>query len=686
MIRKVRWSSLLDLYNLIALRTQGLRFALLKLVVIIFAIITIYFQDLSFLFADALQYEGYSYILLIPALITYLLYRKRHMLTAAVLYEDKPNENTKNFPTFAGFLLCLAALIIYVFGSQTFSPLHYHLLSLPIFTAGLTLIFFNLITLRQAIFPIVFLAFLTPPPEAFLNNVGSLLSIGSTEAANTIANLLGVESWISLVSGTPAINLIRPDNQPLLLIVDIACSGVYSLIGFVIFASFLAYIVRDKIWKKIAIVTIGFPLIYFLNIIRITTIVLIGYHWGAELAIEVFHILGGWVLVFLGTLLLLVIAEKILKAQIFKKALGNNQKNRTQHSNIKLSSSNTSSKWPKTKVLVSNTVKIVVVILVTLLIVYIQSPVFSLTRGPASIMVQTPIGQQGNSKLLPQIENYSLNFLYRDTDFEQVSGQDFSLLFEYYPENPGNLLAEVTVEIAESTIVLHNWEVCLITWAVPQGEQRVTSLDLRDIKLQEDPPIIARYFAFQEQDKTQIQLVLYYYTTAIFEIDNTNQKKQVKLSFITYLDNPEDLHMIEANLLSFAENTVNYWEPLRKLNIITIAISQSIQPMAAIVMAILIALLPFGWIQMRRRFKANALIYQKLNSDNQQILNAVRETEKKNLSTLENIAETYQKMIAQALNKHELLKNLIKLKKLGLIQNVMISNQDEPFYTWKTQF
>lgn len=686
MIRKVRWSSLLDLYKLIALRTQGLRFALLKSAVIIFSIVTIYFQDLSFLFADALQYEGYSYILLIPALITYLLYRKRHMFTAAVLHEDNHSESTRHLPTLTGFLLCLTALIIYVFGSQTFSPLQYHLISLPIFAAGLTLIFFNLITLRQAIFPILFLTFLTPPPEVILNNVGSLLSVGSTEAANTIANFLGIESWISLVSGTPAINLIRPDSQPLLLIVDIACSGIYSLVGFVIFASFLAYIVRDKIWKKIAIVVIGFPLIYFLNIIRITIIVLIGYQWGAELALEIFHVLGGWILVFLGTLLLLVIAEKIFKTQIFKKALTDNQKNPMQQSNTKLSSPINNPIWPKPKLQVSSSIKIVVVILVTLLIVYIQSPVFSLTRSPASPVIQTSTAQQGNTELLPQIQNYSLNFLYRDTNFEQLSGQDFSLAFQYYPENTGNIKVDVAVEIAESTIVLHYWEVCLITWAIPKGEQPVTSLDLRDIKIQEDPPIIARYFAFQEQDKPQIQLVLYYFTTALFEIDNTTQKKQVKLSFITYFDNTEDLNIIENKLLPFAENTVNYWEPLRKWNTITIVMMQSIFPLAIFAASFLIALLPYTWIQKRRQFKANASTYKKLHSHNQQILNAVQETEKNNLSTLENIAETYQKMIAKTIHKDELLKKLVELKKLGVIRNIIISEQDEPVYIWKTQF
>ena len=687
MARKMLWGYLTSLSKIKALVAPGMRFAMLKFGVIVFAVIAVYFQDLSLVYADSLQYEGYSYILLIPVLIVYLLYRKRNILAATVLDEGKSHGSTRYLPTFAGFLMCLTAFAIYVFGSQTFSPLQYHLISLPIFAAGLILVFFNTITLRQAIFPMVFLAFLIPPPVVFLNNVGSLLSVGSTEAANTIANLVGVTSWISIESGIPAINLIRPDGQPLLLIVDIACSGIYSLVGFVVFAAFFAYIVRDKLWKKIAIVIIGFPLIYFLNIIRITTIVLIGYQLGAELALELFHILGGWVLVFLGTLLLLVIAEKIFKTKIFAKTNKNSQNQHTQFSSaMRPTKLINGSKWLKKKVQGYTAVKIVIVFLVTLLIVYIQSPVFSVTRGPASIMIQTSSGQEGNLELLPQIEGYDLRFLYRDIDFEQLSGQDFSLAFKYYPENPEDLQVTVAVEIAESTVVLHPWEICLITWAVPKGNQPVISLDLRDIKIQEDPPITARYFAFKEQDQTQIQLVLYYFTTSLLEIDNTTQTKQVKISFIAYFDDPQDLVAMENKILIFAEKTVDYWEPLRKWNLVTTAISQNSLPLATIAAVCLIALLPFSWIQMRKQFRINTSTYKKLHPHKQRIVDAVRETQNTSITTLKNIIYTYQKMTTQTVDNDELLRNLVELEELGLIRTEIKTKQDEPIYIWKTQF
>jgi exosortase len=668
------------------LKNPGLQqLALLKLAAIIFAVIAVYLQDLSLVFANALQYEGYSYILLVPALITYLLYRKRKMLAAAVTNYDTSCQSIRHLPTIAGFLLCLAAFSFYIFGSQTFSPLQYHMISMPLFAAGLILILFNSITLRQAILPVIFLAFLTPPPMEILNSAGALLSVGSTEIANSLANLLGVNSWISVVSGTPVVNVVRPDNQSLSFAVDIACSGVYSLVGFVIFASFLSYIVRDKIWKKAAIIIIGFPLIYLLNAIRITAIILIGYHWGGDLALEVFHLLGGWMLVFLGTLSLLVIAEKLLKTQIFIKTA--NMKNQNNCSNLATKYFELKTKSPeglRKRIKVYSAAKIMFVLLVTLLIASIQSPILALVRSPAPIMVQTPDGQQGNSQLLPEIEDYRLAFVYRDTDFEQLSGQDFSLAFAYYPENSSGFEVAVLLEVAEASIALHPWEVCLVEWPLTHGGTPVTQFDLRDVSIQEDPPIIARYFAFKEQN--QIQLVLYYFTTAIFEIENATKLEYVKLSFVTSFNDPNDLQPMENRLLPFAEKTVALWEPLRKWNSITMIISHASLPLATSAVVILIGLFPFSWIRLRRHLKTNTSIYRKLHVNYQRIIDAVKETGRKNLSTLDNIALTYQDMTNQPVNKDELLKTMVELERIGLLRNKIISKQDEPVYTWEVQF
>jgi len=131
----------------------------IKITALLSATLAIYLQDLTTIINDALHSEITNYILATPFIFTYLIYRKRKMLRAAASYENQPKE-TRHLPTLAGILLCTAGITFYWYGSYTFTPLEHHMLTLPIFAAGLTLILFNPQTLRQAAFPTAFLIFL----------------------------------------------------------------------------------------------------------------------------------------------------------------------------------------------------------------------------------------------------------------------------------------------------------------------------------------------------------------------------------------------------------------------------------------------------------------------------------------------------------------------------------------------
>ena len=54
----------------------------LKVAIIIVATLAFFFNDLNILFSDALTSEVTSYILLVPFIFVYMLYRKRKSLTS----------------------------------------------------------------------------------------------------------------------------------------------------------------------------------------------------------------------------------------------------------------------------------------------------------------------------------------------------------------------------------------------------------------------------------------------------------------------------------------------------------------------------------------------------------------------------------------------------------------------------
>jgi exosortase len=611
------------------------------------------------------------------------------MLRATVSLENQnqPKE-IRHLATIAGVILSITAILLYWHGSYTFTPLEYHMFALPIFTTGLTLILFNAKTLRQLAFPLVFLIFLTPPPSEILHSLGSTLSIVSSIASFAIVNAIGIPSVLTSEFGNPVIQVTGSNGAIMRFAVDIACSGIYSLIGFLIFAVFIAYIIRDKLWKKVALFFIGLSLIYALNITRITTILLIGYSQGEEVALQLFHTLGGWILIFIGTLLLLTISEKVFHTQIFtkpqQKCLECNPKHYTSQSFC-----HTCGKILKTASIrfhIIDFVKMAAIIVSVILLMSIQAPVFALTQGPAIVIVDTPTGQQVSTEILPNISDYNLHFAYRERSFEEIAKQDMTLVYVYAPTNNSQKPVFVTVEIASSRQYLYNWEICLKTGQIyPFGHQDINQIDLKDIQLLQNPPIFGRFFAFKYTENNITQAVLYWFETASFSVNSTSQQKYIKLSLITYPENPEDLPPIEDQMIAVGTAVASYWEPIKTWSQIALLLSQQGTYLAPTTGALLIPLVVLYIFRKRKQRKANAIAYQKLSTSNKQLIDIVSETEKTTTPTLNAIATTYKNKIGEPIPQEKLLQKLSETEKIGIIKSSIANIHDEPTQVWKTQ-
>jgi hypothetical protein len=317
------------------------------------------------------------------------------------------------------------------------------------------------------------------------------------------------------------------------------------------------------------------------------------------------------------------------------------------------------------------------------LLISIQAPVFALTEGPAQIIIQTPTGEQGNAQLLPQIQGYNLTFEYRDKEFEEVARQDASLVYAYMPLDQNKEPVWVTVEIGSSTAMLHRWEACLITWVIShQRPAVVTQLDLKDVQIFENPPIIARYFAFKWTKTNQTQVVLYWYETSIFVATNSTQQKRVKISLITYPETPENMTK-EEDLLPFATTIAQYWQPIKMWTQLALLLSQESIYLAAITSALLLALIVLYALERIKQGKANANAYRKLSTHNKQIIDLITETKKTVSPTLQAIASALNKQTAEAEERERLLQRLSQLEQAGMVSSHIANIQDEPTHVWK---
>lgn len=658
-----------------------------KLITFVSMTLVLFANDLSVIFTDAIQTETTSYILIFPIIIAYLIYRKRKMLNAVLPLNNTHYPKLQRYLlTAVGALLVLTAVVLYWYGSYTFTPIEYHMVALPIFASGLVLLLFNLQTLRQLAFPIAFLLFLVPPPSELLFTAGATLSNLSSAAASVLVNLVGIPSTLTSEYGNPTVVITRSNGAVLNFTVDIACSGIYSLIGFFVFAVLIAYIIRDKMWKRIAVVLVGLPIIFLFNIVRITTILTIGYHYGEILALQVFHLLGGWVLIFIATMLLLFISERIFKTKILSTNYKSSRINTSPHWVYSSACQNSQMRSPfNPKISKCEITKTICTICIVSLLVSIQAPVLVLAQTPAVVITSTPTGQQVSTEILPNIQGYTLEFSYRDTEFEKLAQQDMSVAYIYTPDNGSELPIWATIEIATARSALHRWETCLISYPLQQGSKpRVTQIELRDIQISENPPVISRYFTFLYTKTNLTQAVLYWYEASTFTINSTVQQKNVKLSLIAYPRNPTELAKIENKLVSLAEQVVNYWKPIILWSSLTIILSQNSDYIAVVASTSLVAIIILYELEIKKQRRTNRKIYGKLSIPNKQLVNNIQEVEKTKLPTLDKITAYYQ-TTQESHTEAEILHNLKELEITGIIRSYIANEQDEPIRVWKTQ-
>ena len=236
------------------------------------------------------------------------------LLPTSFIVAEKPFWFHAKTPWFKIYLACpfvLLALLVYVLGSYSFYSLQLHLLSLPIFVAGVTLLIFGADTLRLLVFPIALLAFLSPFPLFFMDAYGgNLMSSDGALASLILKPFLPISITYQPIVVLSTITTAGANIQ---FSLDAACSGIYSLTAFLFCAVVFGYLASGSPVKKILYAALAVCAAYFLNVFRIITMVVLGHFLGLGLAVEFFHDVAGTVLAFVGTLILLYFGSKVLK-------------------------------------------------------------------------------------------------------------------------------------------------------------------------------------------------------------------------------------------------------------------------------------------------------------------------------------------------------------------------------------
>ncbi len=652
-------------------------------------VFVVYGNDLEILASEALQNEAFSHVLLLPFFAGFLFYLKKDVVKASIAYERRQKRREAKYVNeLMGIVLCLVAFVIYWYGSYTFYPLEYHVLSLPIFVMGITLVLLNLRALIMLLFPILFLLFLIPPPTEFIYTVGGAMASFNTQVSYTIMKTLSLPVTLSPSYGPPTIMLMTSAGKPVTFAVDLPCSGIYSLIAFAMFAAFLAFVASASILKKLLMFAFGFIIFVVLNIIRIVAIVSVGYWFGEEMALLMFHTIAGLLLIFIGMLLVLVFADKVLKIAILTKPQEQQScpKCTISSKNLENFCQNCGKFLDQANLRISRAsfAKLLLLLLsCSIVVLSIHAPTFAVAQGP--IGVTSNSSWQNATNVFPEIPDYKLSFLYRDTDFEKIARQDASLVYGYFPLNKSRSVVYVDVGVASSISNLHSWEVCLITWQTAQGRYPLVDvLDSRDIQLLQDVPIIARYIVF-ESPANYTQTTLYWYEKATFNTGFTVEQKYVRISLIILTRDSINYPQFEEELLTIGQIIALEWEPLKTQSLISLGVPAQ-QSLIVISIAFLVTTKTAQYLTEQRRKTNNLKIFNNFASRQEKlVLQTILDLakEKKSMGT-EDIIENVKGKRGKSMKFKKLLNILNSLEEYGFVKRSVISVKNKPQLAWKT--
>ena len=204
-----------------------------------------------------------------------------------------------------GWLTAVAlvlALPVYVFGRA------YDFISLEVaglYGVGLAILHahFGLKAMAKNWFPLLYLAFLVPPPGWVMDSITAPLKLFVSYVTTNGLQALGLPVY------REGVTLMVAHYQ---LLVEDACSGMNSITGLIAISLFYIYLLRKASWLySLVLVALVIPIAVIANIIRVATLVLLTYFFGDAVAQGFLHMAAG-LLLFVSALLLVFMVDSLM--------------------------------------------------------------------------------------------------------------------------------------------------------------------------------------------------------------------------------------------------------------------------------------------------------------------------------------------------------------------------------------
>jgi exosortase/archaeosortase family protein len=703
----------------------------IKAAVIVAAVILMYMQDLAVIFKDALVFSSANitnYILIIPFLIAYIIYRKRRILIAVALEGSNGNIRGRGvggkrlrFDDIIGLTLISIAVILYIYGSLTLYALEFHIYSIPLFVAGLTAFLFNIKVLRHAIFAIVILAYLQPPPAELLSTIAGDLSWLSATLAESMLKAYGLSVTLEASYGAPAL-VVSKDNIQMPFFVGEPSSGLFSTIGLSLFALIAAYIARGAVWKRSIMFIIGFPLFFFLNALRIAIILILWYHYGEQVS-EAFHAVSGSIMAIPGTLIVLLIGDKLLGVNIRSSIVSYSKDKDNCPYCSKSSSLNEKICLACSRILadikginansIARFALIALIISSMLAVNQVQMSTASadtLAKRVSSFDISSITGRERETVglFLPELDGYILEYAYRDQRVEKVLRQDAALAYRYIKveddNNNGSNTDDISKILNRKTFYVgvqisngrHKWEDSMLIYPSKVGRPTAEVLELKDVNISEDET--ARLFAYIRPNQKQAEIVLYWFERLPLRFNDTHENRNIQIVLWSYLStlarngfikDENDIKGAEEFYIAIAKQIKAHYNAIKAQLQQEKLVQDTVKQRFPLLMSASIA--PAALLSLREFSRINAIknnssrLYSRLSKDDKMLIDAlINASSNKGYATTEQVAVEYSRLTNKSVSIDDVMSMLINARDSGLVKSMIVSINDEPLLVWKS--
>lgn len=279
--------------------------------IIVIALLFIYVNVLKKLIYDWWNDENYSHGLLIPFVIAYIIWMKRHQLRKVIIQ-----------PAFVSGIAITLFAFLFLWAGTAGAELFTQRMSLVLLLAGISIYFWGWRIFGELLFPLTLLALAIPIPTLILNKVAFPLQLLASNFA----------VWAMQIFDIP---VLRQGNviemmpygalRPVRLEVVVACSGIRSLMTLVSLAALYAYFtfptssngnndgngntkpkksLSDKVfstlktfgfWRSVIVVVAAVPIAILTNTLRVTMTGFLATKFGMQVAEGFLHNFSGWV-------------------------------------------------------------------------------------------------------------------------------------------------------------------------------------------------------------------------------------------------------------------------------------------------------------------------------------------------------------------------------------------------------